>query len=150
MISMNELTMGRDKTHPQDFTKAVQQNLKVLLEKINIIRESYGKPMTVNSGWRPASINVATPGAAKTSKHIVGLAVDIADADCALWKWCLQNLDLIQELGLYLEDKRYTKTWVHFGIGAPTSGKRIFKPSSAAPPAPSLWDGKYDPKYDKI
>lgn len=150
MLTMAELTMGRDKQYPQDFTKAVQQNLTVLLEKMNVIRKAYGKPMTVSSGWRPATINAATPGAAKTSKHIVGLAADIADTDCALWSWCLENLDLIQELGLYLEDKRYTKTWVHFGIGAPASGKRIFKPSSAAPPAPHLFDGKYDSKYDKI
>ena len=149
-ISLSELVMGRDLKYPKDYTKQVQQNLQVLLLKINVIRTKYGKPMTVSSGWRPAELNAATPGAAKTSKHIVGLAVDIQDTDGELFKWCLLNLPLIQELGFYLEDKRYTKNWVHFGIGAPASGKRIFRPSSGPVPHPELWDGKYDSQFDKI
>jgi uncharacterized protein YcbK (DUF882 family) len=150
MISLAELTMGREKQFPQDFTKEVQANLKVLHEKINIIREKYGKPMIVSSGWRPQTVNDATPNAAKASKHIVGLAVDIYDKDGILWKWVIENLQLMQDLGVYLEDKRFTNTWVHFGIGAPKSGKRIFKPSSSAMPYPKLWNGVYDLKYDKV
>ena len=142
--------MGRNKQFPQYYTKEVDANLNVLLEKINIVRAKYGKPMIVSSGWRSPEVNAATPGAAKASKHMSGLAVDIYDKDCELWKWVLQNLDLMQELGLYLEDKRFTPNWVHFEVGAPASGKRIFKPSTAAAPAPKLWDGKYDPKFDKI
>lgn len=150
MITMQELTMGRDQTYPQDYTRAVKQNLSVLLEKINVIRNKYDQPMTVNSGWRPPSINAATPGAAKASKHMIGLAVDIKDTDNKLWNWCIANLETLQELGLYLEDRRYTTSWVHFQIGAPASGKRIFKPATTPPPAPHLWTGIYDAKFDKI
>lgn len=146
---MQELTMGRDVLYPKDFTKEVQANLKVLHEKINIVREKYGKPMIVPSGWRPQTVNDATPGAAKASKHIIGLAVDIYDEDGTLWKWVIENLQLMQDLGIYLEDKRFTNTWVHFQIGPPKSGKRIFKPSSAAMPYPKLWNGIYDVKFDK-
>lgn len=148
MISKEELTMGRDKQYATSYTKQVDANLEVLLVKINVIRSKYGKPMTVTSGWRPAEVNSATPNAAKASKHISGLAVDILDADHKLFKWCLQNLQIIQELGLYLEDKNYTKIWTHFQIGAPKSGSRIFKPGTEI--SCDAWDGMYDKKYDKI
>jgi uncharacterized protein YcbK (DUF882 family) len=150
MISKKELTMGRDVQFKAEYTKEIDNNLNVLLQKINVVRSKYGKPMTVSSGWRPSAINSGTPGAAKASKHLSGLAVDIKDTDNSLWNWTIANLDLIQELGLYLEDRRFTGTWVHFQIGAPKSGKRIFKPSTAPMPHPDLWDGKYDIKYDKV
>jgi uncharacterized protein YcbK (DUF882 family) len=150
MIKLEEILMGRDTKYPQDFTPEVKANIKVLYEKINIIREKYGKPMSVSSGWRPQAINDATSNAAKKSKHIVGLAIDIKDTDSKLWKWCMENLELLQELGLYLEDKRWTPTWVHFQIGPPASGLRIFRPSRAAATAPELWNGNYDQKYNKV
>lgn len=150
MITMQELTMGRDKQFPKDFTKEIQQNLNVLLEKLNIIRAKYGAPMIINSGWRSPTINAATPGAAKASKHLVGLAADIRDEDGKFWAWCIENLELLQELGCYLENKRYTKNWTHVQIGAPASGRRIFRPSNSPPPHPELWDEVYDTKFDKI
>jgi uncharacterized protein YcbK (DUF882 family) len=150
MISKQELTMGREKQFAADYTKEIDANLNVLLDKLNTIREKYGKPMVVSSGWRPKSVNDVTANAAKTSKHLVGLAADILDKDCKLWNWVMQNLQLIQDLGLYLEDKRHTPNWVHFGIGAPKSGKRIFKPSTAPYVDASLWDGQYDSKFDKV
>ena len=149
MISKNELTMGREKQFPESYTKEVDGNLNVLLEKINIVRSKYGKPMIVSSGWRSPEVNAATPNAAKMSKHLSGLAVDIYDKDCKLWNWCMENLELMQELGLYLEDKRHTVSWLHFQIGAPKSGKRIFKPSTAPYVDASLWSGQYDTKFDK-
>lgn len=147
-ISKSELTMGRETTYKSDYTREVSSNLDVLCNKINVIRTAYGKPMTVASGWRPRALNDLTANAAKNSKHITGLAVDIVDKDGQLWNWCMNNLQLISMLGLYLEDKRYTANWVHFGIGAPSSLKRIFKPNSKPAPYPHLWDGKYDSKWD--
>jgi hypothetical protein len=148
MISMEEITMGREKQFPKDFTKEVQANLKVLHEKINTIRAAYGKSMIVSSGWRNKTINDATPGAAKNSKHMIGLAIDIYDKDGELFKWVLENLELMKKLGVYIEDKRYTLGWTHFGIGAPSSLKRIFKPNSKPAPYPNIWNGKYDSKWD--
>jgi hypothetical protein len=150
MITLNELVKGRDKLAPAEYTKAVQANLSVLLEKLNIIRAKYGKPMNISSGWRTSAINDSTSNAAKKSKHLSGLAADVQDLDGKFWEWCLSNLALMQELGLYLEDRRYTPTWVHLGIGAPPSGKRIFIPSTKPATAPHLFNGKYDAKFDKI
>ncbi len=150
MISKEELTMGREKQFKADYTKEVDNNLNILLEKINVVRAAYAKPMVVSSGWRPPSINDMTANAAKASKHMSGLAVDILDKDKSLWAWVLQNLKLMQDLGLYLEDKRHTPDWVHFGVGAPRSGKRIFKPTTGPYLDASLWNGIYDEKYDGV
>lgn len=150
MISMKELLMGRAEF--KDLDKDIQDNLSLLLIKINIVRKAYGKPMKVNDGFR-RSKDTPKNGAAK-SKHLLGAAVDIDDDDnCTFWNWCLANLDIIHDAGLYMEDPRWTHgkigTWVHFQSLPPASGKFIFVPSSAPAFAPQIWDGKYDKKYDR-
>jgi len=147
-ISKKELLMGRDVQYASDYTQEISDNLDRLLIPINKIREAWNIPMTVNSGWRPPSINASTPGAAPGSKHMLGLAVDISDTDGSLWAWVLQNLQLMSDLGIYLEDRRWTKTWVHFQLGQPKSGHRIFVPSASPALAPDAWDGEYDHSFD--
>lgn len=149
MIAKSELLMGRDTEYASEYTQEISDNLDKLLIPLNQIRTAYNIPMIVNSGWRPAEINAATPGAAAHSKHMIGLACDIKDNDSSLWAWVLNNLTLMQQLGIFMEDKRYTPGWVHFQLGAPGSGKRIFIPSAAPAPAPDAWDGNYDHSYDQ-
>lgn len=147
-IAKSELLMGRDTQYASEYTQEISDNLDRLLIPMNKVRDAYGKPMKVNSGWRPPEINGTTPGAAAHSKHMIGLAVDIADADDGLMHWVLENLDLMKQLGLYFEDFRWTPTWTHFQLGPPSSGKRIFVPSSAPASAPDRWDGKYDSSFN--
>ena len=148
MISKKELLQGRDTKYPDDYTQEISDNLDKFLLLINQVRTAWGKPMTVNSGWRPPSINGTTPGAAAHSKHMIGLAVDISDEDGSLWKWVIENLALMRDLGFYMEDRRWTPTWVHFGFGPPKSGHRVFVPDSTRAHAPDAWDGVYDHQYD--
>jgi Peptidase M15 len=148
MISKAELLQGRDVQYASDYTQEISDNLDQLLVPLNQIRAAWGKPMTVNSGWRPPSINGSTPGAAAHSKHMLGLAADIADADGSLWAWVLQNLSLMKQLGIYMEDKRWTPGWVHFGFGPPASGHRIFVPNANRALDPTAWDGNYDHSSD--
>lgn len=152
-ITKDELLMGRDKAYPKEYTKEISDNLDNLLSAMNQIRSAYGVPMKVSSGWRPAAVNKAIAGAAKKSNHMLGLAVDISDRDGKLREWVLSNLDLMQKLGVYLEDFRWTPTWVHFQIAAPKSGKRIFIPYADIKKnpmmAPDAWSGTYDSKHDK-
>lgn len=148
-LTKDEFLKGRDKQYALEYSQIISDNLDRLLVPMNKVRDAYGKPMSVNSGWRPPEVNAATPGAATHSKHMEGLAVDIADADGAVRTWVLANLALMQELNLYFEDFRWTPGWTHFQLGGPASGKRIFVPSAARPTNPDAWDGKYDEKYDK-
>jgi len=149
VITKEELTEGRDISFKDEYTDQIDDNLDDLLVRINKIRNAYSKPMRVSSGWRPASINGMIKGAAPKSNHIIGCAVDIFDGSGELMKWCLANLDVIADAGLYLEDFRWTPNWIHFQSIRPKSGKRLFIPSSALALAPTKWDGQYPSKYDK-
>lgn len=146
-ITKDELLMGRDKKYPQEYTQEISNNLDNLLIVINKVRDSYGKPMMVTSGWRPADINAVTVGAAAHSNHTIGLAVDIADPVGDLRNYVLTNLALMQEIGMFFEDFNWTRSWVHFQIVAPKSGKRIFVPSSN-PPTCDVWNQVYDHSFD--
>jgi hypothetical protein len=151
-ILKSELLQGRDKTYPNDYTQQISDNLDSFLIPMNGIRNAYGIPMIVNSGWRPSVIN-KSDGGAPNSKHLVGLACDISDVDGKLWAWVLQNLPLMQTLNIFLEDKRWTSSdigggWCHFQLGGPKSGKRIFIPNNSQAPNPNIWDGVYDKKFD--
>jgi hypothetical protein len=57
--------------------------------------------------------------------------------------WILQNIDIVKNLGIYIEDFRWTPTWVHLQIKAPNSKKTIYIPNDKPAPAPDRWDGKY-------
>ena len=147
-ISKDELLKGRDKQYANEYSQEISDNLDKLLIPLNKVRDLYGIPMVVSSGWRPPSINATTPGAAAHSAHCIGLAADIQDLDGKLKNWVLENLPALSDLGFYFEDFRWTPNWVHFGLQRPASGKRIFVPSAARPQAPDRWDGNYDHSLD--
>lgn len=154
MLSKQELLKGRDLQYPADYTQEISDNLDKLLVIMNQIRSAYGISMTVNSGWRPPSINSNTPGAAKHSKHMLGLACDIADPDGSLWAWTINNLQLMKDLGIFMEHKWWTSSdssggWVHYQLSPSNSGKRIFVPSNNPPKSKKWWDGNYEEKYDE-
>jgi len=141
--------MGRAEL--DDLSPEIRANIEVLHERINKLRKAYGKPMKVNDGFRRAK-DTPKNGAAK-SNHLIGAAIDLDDDDNGtLMTWTLANLALLQEIGLWIEDPRWTHgrgSWMHFSVIAPKSGKRIFVPSSSPAPAPKIWDGKYDSAFDK-
>lgn len=58
-------------------TQEIKDNLNQLIDKIlDPLRESYGKPIIVSSGYRCEALNKAV-GGAKTSQHKAGQAADI-------------------------------------------------------------------------
>lgn len=148
MISMDEILKGR--ANLEDLPQDVQDNLNTLLEKINKVRQAYGKPMKVNDGYRRPEDQ--PKNAASKSNHLIGAAVDIDDDDSLfMWNWVKANLQLMKDIGFWFEDPRWTHgngTWMHFQICPPKSGKRIYVPSSAPASAPGIWDGKYDSSLD--
>lgn len=123
MISLQELNPHNYPTTPE-----IEQNLKVLLERVNRIRMLWGQPMTVTSGLRSqADQNRINPNAPK-SNHLIGAACDIYDPDRELQQWCKANEPALEQLGLWMEDFSATPTWCHFQCKAPKSGHRFFMP----------------------
>lgn len=132
MISMNELLSGHKL---EDQTEEIQNNLKVLLERINKVRTAWENPMTVTSGLRTMEDHLriyAAKGITDKSKipmqsrHLIGAAVDIADPHLFLTLFLKEKPTVLEEAQLWCEEGN--KNWVHFQIYPPKSGVRWFLP----------------------
>lgn len=54
----------------------IYNNIVYLMERMDIIREAWGSPIIVTSGFRPPKLNAAVNGS-KKSEHLTGSAADI-------------------------------------------------------------------------
>lgn len=138
MISLTAYWMGRDIQFADQLTDEIRTNAEVTVGRANALLERAGMENRtgVNSGWRPLAVNDSTSNAAKNSTHIKGKAVDIPDPDRALARWCCDNRAVLEDIGLWMEDPRWTFSahgnhWVHVQTVPPRSGNRIYVPSSA-------------------
>jgi len=84
--------MGRDHTYAAELNNELVNNATVTVDRANALLKLFGTNRGVTSGWRPKTLNDATPGAAKKSNHIKCLAVDLEDKDGKLAKWCVENV----------------------------------------------------------
>ena len=125
-FTMNELThsatairKGIDNT-PDSTAKA---NLTALVANIlDPLREAYGKPIVVSSGYRCAKLNRAVGGVAR-SQHITGQAADIQSVSKS--KADHKKLfELAQRLRLPFDQliDEYDYKWVHISFN--TKGNR--------------------------
>jgi hypothetical protein len=135
MITLKQFYMGRDVTYAAVLTDEIRTNAEVTVGRVNALLNAFGESRAVNSGWRPAEINQATVGAAKRSKHMLGMACDIEDQDGRLDDYCMNNLNVLEQIGLWLEHpsatrnpNRYGHGWCHVQIVPPKSGRRVFYP----------------------
>ena len=92
----------------------IKKNLKALVDNIlDPLREAYGKPITVTSGYRCPKLNTAVKGA-KNSQHIKGQAAgsngvkDVRDENKKLF-------DVVLKLKLPFDQliDEYDYNWVH-------------------------------------
>ena len=133
MISLKELIGDHDMNSlPQEH----QDNLYILLERINNVRSLWGKSMTVTSGYRSLEEHLAIYAKKgitdkskipMKSKHLFGQAVDIFDPELSLTKWLKENnSQRLVDIKFWCEEGN--KNWVHFQISPPNSGNRWFLP----------------------
>lgn len=92
--------------------KELLPNVQALVNNVlDPLREAYGKPIRVNSGFRCPALNKAVGGSA-TSDHMTGRAADITGGSPKENK---RLFYLIQELGLpfdqLIDEKHFS--WVH-------------------------------------
>ena len=93
----------------------IVSNLEQLVDNIlDPLREEYGKPIKVNSGYRSQALNDAV-GGSKTSQHKYGLAADITAGSR------LENKKLfilVQKMNLpfdqLIDEKSYS--WIHISF----------------------------------
>jgi len=58
------------------FPYEAQQNLQVLAEQLEVLREHFNLPIDINSGYRSKKHNAAV-GGAENSQHLLGKAADV-------------------------------------------------------------------------
>lgn len=94
--------------------KQQEQNLVDLVDNIlDPLREAYGKPIIISSGFRSKEVNDAAKGA-KSSQHLEGSAADIkCQSDTVSGN--KELFDLIQKLKLPFDQliDEYNYNWVH-------------------------------------
>lgn len=122
------LNAGSHKWKESEVDAVTKRNLEDLIRKVNAL--GYKPPMKATSCLRSIKDQQRINPKAMGSSHLYGCAVDIADPDGKLANW-LQidtgNLALINN-GLWMEDPKSTKGWVHLQTYTPKSMNRIFKP----------------------
>ena len=101
---------------------SAKKNIAALVDTVlDPLREAWGKPITVTSGYRCPELNKAV-GGAKTSHHLSGMAADISTGN----KVDNRRLyDLVLKLGLpftqLIDESNFS--WVHISLD-PANVKR--------------------------
>jgi hypothetical protein len=123
-FSLAELTISQaatrldiDNTPTEDQT----DNLRRLAETLEQVRSVLGKPVTVNSGFRSAAVNVAV-GGVPTSDHCDGRAADII---CPAYGSPYQVAKAIYDAGIDFQQLIIEwNQWVHISIPKVGAGPR--------------------------
>jgi len=132
-FTLNELTksqeatrLGIDNTPNEEHI----ENLKILCEKIlQPLRDYYGMPVSVSSGYRSAALCEAV-GSSSKSQHTKGQAADfeifgIANKDVA--DFIVQNLDYDQCILEFWNENEPNSGWVHCSYNPLGNRKQFLK-----------------------
>lgn len=99
-------------------TPEIVERLRVLCQNVlQPVRDHFGKPVLINSGYRCPKLNTAIKGA-KTSQHVLGYAADFEIMGLSNWDlavWIRNNLkydQLILEYATNLSQNP-NNGWVH-------------------------------------
>ena len=98
-------------------TVMVDETLTVVLQ---CIREHFGKPVTITSGYRTAAHNAAV-GGAKSSQHLLGRAADIRVQGVSVEEVAAYAESLMPDwggIGRYPVKAGRTTGWVHLDTRA--------------------------------
>ena len=92
-------------------TEEAKKNLTQLVDKIlDPLRDMYGKPIYVNSGYRSEALNKAV-GGSKTSGHLLGTAADIDTRTKAGNKVIFDLIKRNFTFDQLIDEKDYS--WIH-------------------------------------
>lgn len=122
-FTMSEMTKT-NKNLPNVPDKVAEANLIQLVENVlDPLREKYGKPIKVNSGYRSKLVNAAV-GGAKNSDHLFGFAADITAGNktenCILFQLIRDKIPAWRQL---IDEKDYT--WIHISFNKKDNKKQI-------------------------
>lgn len=104
---------------------AVIANIETIVDNIlDPLREAWGKPITVNSGYRCAALNRAVCGS-PSSQHTKGMAADITTGNRADNRRLFQMIvDMKLPYDQLIDEKNFA--WVHVSY-SPRNRRQILK-----------------------
>ena len=107
-------------------TSEALANIEFLVKNLlQPLRNAFGKPIKITSGYRSTEVNKAV-GGSKTSQHTKGEAVDIvAEDNKALFDLIKNNFDFDQLIWEYGTDKQ--PAWVHVSIKKTGNRKQVMR-----------------------
>ena len=118
-LTIEELTRSQTAAlHGYDNTPNATQkrDLRRLMDYLDGIREEFGEPIKVTSGFRSWDVNHAV-GGVKKSQHLAGQAADIVPAKSP--ERLRELFDLIRKRGGYQQvifERKGQSVWVHVAI----------------------------------
>ncbi|NDC30848.1 MAG: DUF882 domain-containing protein [Bacteroidetes bacterium] len=132
-FSLEEMTKSQtgsrkniDNTAPPE----VVENLKALCENVlEKIRIHFGRPLSINSGYRGPALNKAI-GGAKNSQHMTGQAADIEIAGMdnkILFCWIKDNMEFDQLILEFYKEGTPDSGWVHVSWNSQGNRKQVLK-----------------------
>lgn len=103
-------------------SKDAIENIEALVSKVlDPLRDAFGKPIYVKSGYRSVDLNMAV-GGVKNSQHMKGEAADITvgskEGNKWLFNYILDNLPFDQLID------EYNYSWVHVSVKADGCNRR--------------------------
>lgn len=129
IISLTDLITSSGK-YPEradspELTSTLKDNGVRLINKVNMLFKELGiKSASLSSGFRPSAVNANTANAAKASAHMTCEAMDLILCP----EFDKIDEKLLEKYDLYMENRDYTKSWVHLQTRKTKSGNRIFIP----------------------
>ena len=120
------LNAGTHKWKIEEVDITIRRNLNDLCNKVNAL--GYMPPMIASSCLRSIKDQQRINPSAMGSMHLYGCAVDIADPKGELARWLETHIAALINCGLWQEDPKYTKGWIHLQTYRPNSGNRVFIP----------------------
>ena len=105
-----------------------QANLQQLCEQVlQKVRDHFGKPVTINSGYRSPELNSAI-GGSKTSDHCKGMAADIEISGISNYEiadWIKGNCEFRQLILEFYTPGVADSGWVHVSYNYEENDKKV-------------------------
>jgi hypothetical protein len=114
-------------------SREVVRNLTALTDNVlDPLRDAWGRPITVSSGYRSPRLNLAV-GGVKTSQHQEGKAADlVAGSREDNYKLFQLAIKLKLPYDQIIWEKTATATWVHISYDPARNRRQILPESEAA------------------
>ena len=103
----------------------IMDNIIFTMECLDKIREDYGLPLYITSGYRCPVLNKKVGGKA-TSQHLKGQAADInlgsTERNFAFFNWCKANINDLP-IDQLIDESKYS--WVHISFKKEGGRKQV-------------------------